>query len=79
MSKIKACPFCGFDKAELVQYDEDGDYAALFCLNKKCSASGPSVDVRENANGCYDGKSTLREAVKAWNARVDLPNSGVTK
>ena len=68
MTEIKPCPFCGGTEIKCIQYDEDGDYFAIFCRKKNCSASGPPVDAIHGEDE-YDEAATTDRALEAWNRR----------
>ncbi len=51
--KLKPCPFCGIEDAEIYA-DGDWDYYIVECCN--CDSVGP-------------GGNTKEEAIKSWNTR----------
>jgi len=69
MTEIKPCPFCGGTTVECLQYDEDGDYAAIFCRKKECHASGPPVDAIHGEDEDDDEEMSYNKALEAWNLR----------
>ena len=73
MSEVMMCPFCGSTAIELLQFDEDGDYAAMFCRRKNCGASGPVVDAEHNDDNDFDEGATYPKALSAWNNRLSPP------
>jgi hypothetical protein len=66
---VMSCPYCGSTEIELLQFDEDGEYAAIFCRMKNCRASGPVVDTEDDGNNEYDESATYAKALAAWNSR----------
>ena len=68
-NEITPCPFCGGTAVECLQYDEDGDYAAMFCRKGNCRASGPPVDAIHGPDE-YDEEATQEKALVAWNKRA---------
>jgi Lar family restriction alleviation protein len=68
MMEIIPCPFCGGVEVECIQYDEDGDLAAIFCRKKNCGASGPPIDAIHGEDE-YDEDASYDKALEAWNHR----------
>ena len=66
---VKSCPYCGGMDIELLQFDEDGEYAAIFCRGKSCRASGPLVEAEDDDNNEFDEGATYQKALAAWNIR----------
>ena len=67
---LKPCPFCGNVGTDFLQYDEDGEYAALFCTRKSCRASSPVVDTVRDENDEYDEDATFLKVAPLWNTRA---------
>lgn len=54
--KLKACPFCAADNAELFEHNSRNSYWYVGCLN--CDAEGPPSDVNTTAAEYWNFRPT---------------------